>query len=223
MEQNHHKRWEQTQHFKRDLRQFWTHTPVAIVLTKHTFKTIKAIIIKLLGIISSKTRNCMEYLIIGFIVVIVLAALFGRADNDAQRGYEVHRDGALISYNPILEEPEGLVNYTKEFALPGSSYVRAEASRFAHGLPEKVSLHHEPGNKHDPNALRVIGHTAREKLRLGYIPRDMAAVIAELDIADQVDVSLRDVYSVRNKGAEFRVVLKGKPEHRKAFKAKYKA
>lgn len=38
-----------------------------------------------------------------------------------------------------------------------------------------LQLEHEPGNPHDPNAVRVLRHDGRQ---IGYLPRDVAANVA---------------------------------------------
>jgi|TARA_B110000503_G_C7043736_1_gene369330 hypothetical protein len=152
-----------------------------------------------------KTIFSVAYAVLSFVL---------RSSDEGSRGYEVYREGDVMSYNPSLDEPAGLLNYSKEFVLVGSSYVRNAACRFARDIPLKVSLKLAPGK----NAIQVIGHTKDYNTPIGFLPKGMAKKIAEFGIADQLDLSLRNVYVAGSRAVQFRCVLLGPKSHRNDFR-----
>lgn len=86
--------------------------------------------------------------------------------------------------------PKGCVIYLDRLEVAGLSYREDNALRFLRGTEQALELEPEPSNKHDPNAIRVIGHhrSAREDHRahIGYLPREVARVLAKHDLISAV-------------------------------------
>lgn len=82
--------------------------------------------------------------------------------------------------------PEGFtVCVAESVKVVGVQRRRRQVESFVSGRNQRITLRREPDNPSDPNAIRVLGtwlddegheHTAE----LGYLPRDEAAVIAEV-------------------------------------------
>ncbi len=82
--------------------------------------------------------------------------------------------------------PEGYKRMWRQVKVAGTSAYHASAARtFALGSDRRVRLVAEPSNPRDPNAIAVVGECAglvrrRRDLMLGYLPRELAADIADL-------------------------------------------
>lgn len=79
------------------------------------------------------------------------------------------------------------------FELAGAQHRLSDAKRFLEaaefaadrGNPFGLRLERDPGNTHDPNAVRVIGCIEEEAapgtmIHIGFVPRDVAAEVAKL-------------------------------------------
>ena len=68
-----------------------------------------------------------------------------------------------------------------EQAAVGTSYHLEDCLAWIQGYDQSLELQFEPSNPHDPNAIKVIGHSEgllrRKHFHLGYLPRDIAASI----------------------------------------------
>lgn len=75
--------------------------------------------------------------------------------------------------------PKGWRIWAKELEVVGISHRIDNASAFAQANDQSLTLEPEPTNKHDPNAVKVIGWAQRkgvfERYFLGYLPREIAA------------------------------------------------
>lgn len=43
----------------------------------------------------------------------------------------------------------------------------------------KITLWREPGNKHDPNAIKILANTGK-RFQIGYVPRKLAETLAPI-------------------------------------------
>ena len=89
-------------------------------------------------------------------------------------------------------EVKGLFHRTEE----AREFLRLAAQADARGEPFGVLLHPEPGNKHDKNAMQVVGilgsHEApTSRVFLGYVPADVAAEVANFSDGMPIAVELK--------------------------------
>lgn len=49
----------------------------------------------------------------------------------------------------------------------------------------RILLFREPGNKHDANAIKILAATGAKRFQVGYVPKDVAAILAPLMDADK--------------------------------------
>ncbi|WP_158217794.1 HIRAN domain-containing protein [Marinobacterium stanieri] len=85
--------------------------------------------------------------------------------------------------------PKGYRIYFGNLDLAGIGYRKDAALKALNSSKAEFILEPEPGNKHDSNAIMVICKThgffgLTKRRHIGYIPKDVAAVIAEHDIND---------------------------------------
>jgi hypothetical protein len=90
-----------------------------------------------------------------------------------------------IRFNlPVSGKPIRL--FARDVPVAGISFpeVLENAKAFIAGCDRSLLLERDPGNRHDPNAIRVIGrwHGAAGsmcEMQIGWVPRDIAARIAD--------------------------------------------
>lgn len=89
--------------------------------------------------------------------------------------------------DPENRIPEGMGVLTSDLVVAGTSFRLNDAKAFARASSCWLELEREPTNRHDPNAIRVLGCSpgwfGRVKKRfVGYVPREVAKEIAKHDL-----------------------------------------
>jgi hypothetical protein len=95
--------------------------------------------------------------------------------------------------------PDGFRIFEERLEVKGVVNYRAFASSFCKGRDPSLSLKCEPTNSHDPNAIQVHGHWKgwinRHRETIGYVPREVAARLAQSGLADLVAARLLKTYA----------------------------
>ena len=82
--------------------------------------------------------------------------------------------------------PKGYRIFFDEMEVAGVSFRKSDVVKAFLGKQVALAIEAEPRNKFDKNALKVIafkkGFFRKKKLHLGYIPKEIASVIAERDL-----------------------------------------
>lgn len=115
-------------------------------------------------------------------------------------GWEVHKFGDNAPANDWMQwkigsgwfDVKGLFHRMEEVR----EFLRLAAEADARGEPFGALLHPEPGNKHDKNAIQVMGilgpHEApTSRVLLGYVPADVAAEVASFPEGMPIAVELK--------------------------------
>jgi hypothetical protein len=125
-------------------------------------------------------------------------SLYGRTPDDVRvvsspfetqpgEEYRLHRDLAhvvRIRFKlPVTGKQVGL--FARDVPVAGISFPEAleNAKAFIAGCDRSLLLERDPGNRHDPNAIRVIGRWrgasgSEHAMQIGWLPREVAAMIA---------------------------------------------
>ena len=94
--------------------------------------------------------------------------------------------------------PEGKVRLACYEEVAGISFRIENAVAFAKGRNHRLELEREPGNAHDPNAIKVLGvykgWVFEHRVHIGYVPADLASLIAERGIFGQIEAYLRNIW-----------------------------
>lgn len=94
--------------------------------------------------------------------------------------------------------PAGFRIYFDSVPVMGVTMRKVEATTFCKAQGRQLVLEREPDNRHDPNAIKVIGSWKgwfRRKSRLlGYVPAEMAAKLVETGVAPKVLPRLKKTY-----------------------------
>lgn len=118
--------------------------------------------------------------------------------------------------------PQGHQIYAS-FEPAGLVRRKDAATQFAKGRSQWIELEREPSNPQDPNAIRVVGcwrgWILSRRAPLGYVPRHVAKVIADLDAFEALAPRLMKVYVGRTGYVEVDVQLTGPKDRAKHFKA----
>jgi hypothetical protein len=105
---------------------------------------------------------------------------------------------ATISQRFLPPIPEGCQIFETTVGLVGIEYRRDDVIEFISGTGHGLEIVAEPNNDDDPNALAVIGVTQgwifKKRKMIGYIPREIAAQIAESCGIQSLKPRLRNIY-----------------------------
>lgn len=88
--------------------------------------------------------------------------------------------------------------YAERLGVAGVEHRKAAAARFIRGKELRLELEPEPSNAYDKHALRVFGvwkgWLRRRRVLLGYVPRDVAKVVAEGRFLPEIQPRLIKTY-----------------------------
>ncbi|KAB2679640.1 hypothetical protein F9K85_01595 [Brucella tritici] len=106
----------------------------------------------------------------------------------------MHKQYHLNEY-PI---PEDFRIYRDRVPVMGVTMRKADAAAFCKGSGKQVAFERESNNRHDPNAIRIVGSWkgwfSRKEKMLGYVPAEDAAKLVRLGLADSVRPRLMKTY-----------------------------
>lgn len=81
------------------------------------------------------------------------------------------------------EIPEGFQVFEDRLEVAGVGFRKEDAADFAARKEGWLELEREPGNKHDPNAIKVIGcnkgFLGTKRCFVGYLPKELSKAIVE--------------------------------------------
>jgi len=82
--------------------------------------------------------------------------------------------------------------------VAGIQHRISAARAFAKGRKQKLRFEREPRNHHDPNAIKVIGVYKgwffTHSVHIGYVPADIAKLIAERGGFDELRPRLKNIW-----------------------------
>lgn len=94
--------------------------------------------------------------------------------------------------------PAGFRIYADRIGVAGIANHRADAQSFISAGEKWVELQRDPNNAYDQNAIKVIGckkgFFGTKRLMLGYVPRDIAKVMVDSGVVDQIRARLLKTY-----------------------------
>jgi hypothetical protein len=86
--------------------------------------------------------------------------------------------------------PEGMRIFMADMEVAGVQHRLANARAFAKGRDHELRLEREPNNRHDPNAIKVIGIYRgwffTHSVHIGYVPAEEAKLIAQRGMFAQI-------------------------------------
>ena len=80
-------------------------------------------------------------------------------------------------------------------------------SELAEHTPLAIRLEREPGNTHDPNAVKVILTEIRPDMHIGYIARDVAARLAPLVDSGRIGIEAAAVTEIDGENGSGTVII----------------
>lgn len=103
------------------------------------------------------------------------------------------------SYHLAEQEiPEGLQILEERLEIAGVDLRKEDAAAFATAKDAWLELDPDPGNKHDRNAIKVIGCNKGffgiKRRFIGYVPKEVSRVIVEGTYLDQIRPRLLRTY-----------------------------
>lgn len=98
----------------------------------------------------------------------------------------------------LPEIPVGMRIWVADEEVAGIQHRLAEARAFAAGRNLELLLEREPSNRHDPNAIKVVGVYKgwffTHRVHIGYVPADIAKVVTERGDFDQLRPRLKNIW-----------------------------
>ena len=99
--------------------------------------------------------------------------------------------------------PDGYQIYVSRLEIAGIHYRKDEALKFAVGNYQTIAFERDQNNKHDPNAIKIIGTSkglifTSSKI-LGYVPKEVSKQIVGSDLFSAIKPRLKRIY-VSDKG-----------------------
>lgn len=123
-----------------------------------------------------------------------------------------------------LEEypmPEGFRIYRDRVPVMGVTMRKGDAAAFCKGSGKQLAFQREPDNRHDPNAIRIMGSWkgwfSRKEKMLGYVPAEDAAKLVRLGLADSVRPRLMKTYLGTDGFVEIEIQVIGPNELYRTF------
>ena len=94
--------------------------------------------------------------------------------------------------------PEGMYVPFPDEEVAGIQFRIPAARAFAGGSDHALRLEREPGNRHDPNAIKVIavskGWFFRQARHIGYVAAEVARMIAKRGDFEQLEPRLKNIW-----------------------------
>lgn len=94
--------------------------------------------------------------------------------------------------------PEGMQIHITGVEVAGTYYRLSDALAFAKGSNQWLLLEREPRNKHDPNAIKVIGAYKgwfmNHRKHIGYVPADIAKELCQRPDLELIVPRLRNIW-----------------------------
>jgi hypothetical protein len=124
-------------------------------------------------------------------------------DGPAIEKVEWEPSGPGMVKNVLAEYPDGFVIYCG-FNVAGITFQFVDAARFANSQSLSIELEREPTNKHDRNAIKVIGVSQRARYFVGHVPKDICAQVARSGLCDVLLPRLTRIYTAEQyEGSDF--------------------
>ena len=101
--------------------------------------------------------------------------------------------------------------------VAGVFYRKVDAILFVNGNNHELQFQRELDNKHDKDALKVIGISNGTSYFIGYVPKDLAAQIRRSGLANKVKPILDRIFYNCNNFIEIRFKVIGLKSDRKKF------
>lgn len=121
--------------------------------------------------------------------------------------------------------PDGHTVLTERLSVAGIHHRKAAAMAFCRGRSQSLELHSEPNNRHDQNAIKIVGEWTgwflRHSTHIGYVPAELASMLNELDIVQHVHARLLKTYIGRQGYVEILFQLTCDKETTRSFKSHY--
>lgn len=97
-----------------------------------------------------------------------------------------------------LDFPEGMSLFFADEEVAGVQHRLPNLRAFAKGRNHALRLEREPNNRHDPNAIKVIGIYKglffTHRVHIGYVPAEIAEEIAEQNLFSQILPLLKNIW-----------------------------
>jgi hypothetical protein len=94
--------------------------------------------------------------------------------------------------------PEGMRIYVADEEVAGVEHRLSNVRAFTKGQNQELRLEREPNNRHDPNAIKVVGIYKgwffTHSVHFGYVSAEVAKLIAEQDIFSQIRPRLKNIW-----------------------------
>jgi hypothetical protein len=100
--------------------------------------------------------------------------------------------------------PDGYQIFEKSLEVAGVTHREKACERFARGQQQSLRLEPEPSNRHDKNAIRIIGvwidsSGKEQSTRVGYVDRDVAKILTQHGYVPSVLPRLKSIFPMESR------------------------
>jgi hypothetical protein len=157
--------------------------------------------------------------VVALLLVCFLIWLLSLAQKNSSsiEGKSAQRSSQAVRFLPPI--PKGFQIYVANPSVAGISYRKQAALNFANSSNQRLRLEREPDNAHDPNAIKIIGVSQAGEFLIGYVPREIAEQIADLDLFDCIQPRLARIYIGRSDFLDIQYQLIGPKSKKPVFDA----
>lgn len=134
---------------------------------------------------ASNVTNVSTQIIPHNIIVNVDASELERVEH----GYQYFHKSQ--NFSPV-SPPNSSVYQTT--LVSGIFFRRLDVRSFFAGSGHRLEFEREPSNKHDKNAIKVIGISSQKRFFIGYVPKDYAKQIVDAGLDGVVQPCLRRIF-----------------------------
>ena len=118
---------------------------------------------------------------------------------------------------------EGHQIYADRLEVMGLHRQKLAAIQFIKGREQRIEFEREPENQYDKNAIKVFGcwkgWFLKRREFLGYVPREVAKVVADLDVFESIEPRLARTYLKDDGFVDIFYQFTGPKERAHEFKA----
>ena len=109
--------------------------------------------------------------------------------------------------------PKGYRIFFQEMEISGVGYRKSEVAKAFSGNQVSLGIEHEPKNKHDSNALKVIafkkGWFGTKKLHIGYVPKNVAKTIISKNLNNNLLPRPKEIWVGDKGGIKINIEILG--------------
>lgn len=121
------------------------------------------------------------------IVIVLIFYLLSKWKKDSTNSNAIQKN-----FLPPL--PKNYRIYEDSLSIAGISFYKDQAIRFVGAKEHDLQFERDKHNRHDANAIKIIGISKNNHYLLGHVPKEIAAKIEATELFHEIKPRLRRIY-----------------------------